>query len=103
MKKNIIRITLIGLLSVTMISLSACGSNTSNETKTYNNNGLVIVSNQDISRTCGSLTIMYDPDTLVMYSVTIGGNGAATTTSPLFPLYNADGTLKTYTPNTESN
>ena len=99
MKKNIMRITMILLLLATMISLSACGSNTSNDSvepdpETYN--GFVIVSSQDISGKCVNtkyLTIMYDPDTLVMYSVTFGGARSATT-SQLTPLYNADGTLK---------
>ena len=40
---------------------------------------------------------MYDPDTMVMYSYLEGRYGGGTTV-----LYNADGTLKLYSPNAEA-
>ena len=102
--KNYIKRIIIAFLLATMIMipLLACIHNTSIDS-VETNNGFVVVSNQEISgdRTNGKyLTIMYDPDTLVMYTVTFG---EGRDTSQLTPLYNADGTLKTYTPNTESN
>ncbi len=105
LKKCIKKITLLVLL-VTTIPLSVACSSSNDNVKAETSNGFVIVSTQNVDNGMSSggkyLTIMYDPNTLVMYTITFGPNGDSYI-SPLTPLYNADGTLRTYTPNAESN
>ncbi len=58
----------------------------------------IFVEERVIEEACIEQYIMYDPDTMVMYSYfrTSGGGGGSTV------MYNADGTLKLYSPNDET-
>lgn len=62
------------------------------------NNQMVIVSSQKLSLDGETVyvTIMYDPVTLVMYQMTSGTGGYGFAANELTPLYNADGSLRTY-------
>lgn len=76
---------------VMCVSLSACSSEKSEF-------GTFIVVEEGTTKGSGVYQyIMYDPDTMVMYSyLKYGRSGGATV------LYNADGTLKRYSPNAEA-
>lgn len=66
------------------------------ETNRQLNYGTFTVVAEGINGTCFNQTIMYDPDTMVMYTY-LDGRYAGTMTV----LYNADGTLKLYSPDTQ--
>lgn len=101
MKKIFLRMATVVILLVVVFSLSACSADAANNETINTDNRLIVVSTQDISsgKAANSkyVTIVYDPNTLVMYSVTFGASSKSSP-SELLPLYNADGTLKLYTP-----
>ena len=79
-----------------LVCLSGCSDTKEFELTESEVGGLVAISRKDsfIKDYNYNQTILYDPDTLVMYSMISGGQGALTITV----LYNADGTLKLYNP-----
>ena len=101
MKKIFLRMATVVILLVVVFSLSACSADAANNETINTDNRLIVVSTQDISsgKAANSkyVTIVYDPNTLVMYSVTFG-ESSNSRPSALLPLYNADGTLQLYTP-----
>ena len=78
------------------VCLSGCSKTEEFENTESEVGGLVAISRQNrfIEGYAFNQTILYDPDTLVMYSLISFGEGASITA-----LYNADGTLKVYNPN----
>ena len=79
-----------------MVCLSGCSDTKEFELAESEVGGLVAISRKDgfIKNYTYNQTILYDPDTLVMYSMISGGKGNLTITV----LYNADGTPKLYNP-----
>lgn len=82
---------------VMCVSLSACSSEKS-DSDVQSEFGTFIVVEKGMTKGSDVYQyIMYDPDTMVMYSYLEGRYGGGTTV-----LYNADGTLKLYSPNAET-
>ena len=82
---------------VMCVSLSACSSEKS-DSDVQSESGTFIVVEEGMTKGSDVYQyIMYDPDTKVMYSYLKKGNSGGTTV-----LYNADGTLKLYSPNAEA-
>ena len=82
---------------VMCVSLSACSSEKS-DSDVQSEFGTFIVVEEELTKDSEVYQyIMYDPDTMVMYSYLEGHYGGGTTV-----LYNADGTLKLYSPNAEA-
>ena len=74
-------------------------TNATNEAETPSGTEtFVIVENDNIVNSGLFHYIMYDPDTMVMYSYLSSGKSGGLTV-----MYNADGTLKLYEPNSETN
>ena len=95
MRKTLsIILALIFIISSVFI-FSSCSSVKKFEEKESPVGGLVCISRQEgfIEGYTFDQYILYDPETFVVYSFISGGNGSAITV-----LYNADGTLKLYTP-----
>ena len=79
------------------VSLCACATQPqSSETDHQSKSGTFTVVAEGNTGKFSNQTIMYDPDTMVMYTY-LDGSYAGT----MSVLYNADGTLKLYSPNTE--
>lgn len=82
---------------VMCVSLSACSSEKS-DSDAQSEFGKFIEVEEGLAKDSDVYQyIMYDPDTMVMYSYLEGDYGGGTTV-----LYNADGTLKLYSPNAEA-
>lgn len=82
---------------VMCVSLSACSIEKS-DSDVQSEFGTFIVVEEELTKDSEVYQyIMYDPDTMVMYSYLEGHFGGGTTV-----LYNADGTLKLYSPNAEA-
>ena len=109
MKNNSLRISAIVIISIIVSIIgfivwyyyygySVVGTNISTSMHGDTNNQMVIVSSQKLSLADETVyvTIMYDPDTLVMYQMTSGRSGYGFAVNELTPLYNADGSLRTY-------
>ena len=94
MKKIFLRMAVVILLIV-VFSLPACSTCATNNESINNDEMLSVVTTQWINNG-HYVTIVYDSNTLVMYALTFGAGGSSP--SALLPLYNADGTLKLYTP-----
>lgn len=88
-------IFVITLIFSSVINLTSCESVKEYEEKESPVDGLVCLSRQGefIENYGFNQYILYDPETFVMYSFISGGRGSA-----MSVLYNADGTLKRYTP-----
>lgn len=94
MRKIIATIMVMILVLGSCITFSACSDGKEHD---ETNNGLVCISKQhEFIGIHYDQYVLYDPDTLVMYSMITGGD------EPIFTvLYNADGTLKLYNSTSE--
>ena len=94
-KRNVLAIIIVLALCV---SLCACTaeetSNTASDTQSKTVTFTVV--QEGSAGQYADQTIMYDPDTMVMYTYLDGRYAGA-----MSVLYNADGTLKLYSPNTK--
>ena len=94
-RKILAAIVALAMVLGMFVCLSGCSSKPKEFEPTDSKiGGLVAISRQNhfIDDYTYNQTILYDPDTLVMYSMISGGNGAMSITV----LYNADGTPKLY-------
>lgn len=82
---------------VMSVSLSACSSEKSDSDVQSEFGTFIEVEKGLVKDSRVHQHIMYDPDTMVMYSYLDGNGGGGTTV-----LYNADGTLKLYSSNAEA-
>lgn len=84
---------------VMSVSLSACSGEKSDasDADVQSIRGFILIEKEPIEHTDVYQYIMYDPDTMVMYSFLDGYSCGGPTV-----MYNADGTLKLYSPNTET-
>lgn len=82
---------------VICVSLSACSSEKSDSDVQPKLGTFIVVEKGSIGDSDIYQYIMYDPDTMVMYSYLDGIYGGGPTV-----MYNADGTLKIYSPNAEA-
>ena len=95
-QKRIVKIIAIILALVGVFSLSSCGSTQEFEVVESDTGGLVALSSQTyfIKGYNYDQFILYDPETLVMYTFICSSSGKA-----MSVLYNADGTPKLYDKN----
>ena len=91
MKKNLA--ILLGCATLIILLLTACGTTTIQYTQNTNNvwNQFVLVEKQKSIIDWGTLYIVYDKDTKVMYYMWDGSY-----TGGFTPIYNADGSVKVY-------
>ena len=99
MNKRKILAIIIVLTMCLALSACTCEENTTEEQKKPAPAALIEIACYQLETTYEWIYqyIFYDPETMVMYSYLEDGDGAAIT-----PLYNADGTLRIYTPNIEA-
>ena len=102
MSKNTLLLTLV-CLSICSIFFGCAATSTKSTVDNTSNPPIdtgtfVIIENEYTVNSRLYHYIMYDPDTMVMYSYLSSGNSAGLTV-----MYNADGTLKLYEPNSETN
>ena len=100
--KKAIAVIIAIIMSILLVSCSAESSETSSEEKIKEESisGFVIVDVKHIKFEFAELTqyIMYDPDNMVMYSFVKQDDEGG-----LSEMYNADGSLKLYSPDTKKN
>ena len=90
-------LAIIFALAIT-ISISGCGSNTSNSIYTDNSKSFIQIFSENISDSRYKQFVMYDPENSVMYMYSWDYiSGGSTVTA----MYNADGSLRTYDTSTK--
>ena len=88
------RIILAILIALTMCFFCACGQSTQSTDSANSNYGeFVFVEHDKLNDSDLNQYIMYGPNTMVMYTYVEGWECGGLTV-----MYNADGTLKTYSP-----
>ena len=100
--KKAIAVIIAIIMSILLVSCSAESSETSSEEKIKEESisGFIVVAEKQIDLQYGCLwqSIMYDPDTMVMYSFVEQDDEGGFSV-----MYNADGSLKLYSPDTKKN
>ena len=99
MNKRKILAIIIVLIMCLALSACTCEENTTEEPKKPVPAAFIEITAYRLETTYEMIYqyIFYDPETMVMYSYIEQSDGAAIT-----PMYNADGTLRIYTPNIEA-